>query len=103
MSCHNYIKYGVADLARKSLLYTHMNDVSLVHICHAVKSGRAPPARSNQPNKKIAATVDSNQKGYLLIQYLQQKVTDYILDMNAVNTYATFYLQKSPDRIILTV
>ena len=40
--------------------------------------------------------VDSKQKGGLLIQYLYLNVTDYIVDMNIVDTDAASYLHNYP-------
>ena len=40
----------------------------------------------------------SEQKGYLLKQDLWEQETDYILDMQVVNTDAALYAQKPPEK-----
>ena len=70
---HNEICYRVANLSSNALTYTHVSSKPLINLGRTMKSGRDPLAGSHTPKNPLAATMDSEQKGNLLIRDLSSK------------------------------
>ena len=70
MSFHDELCDGVANLARKSLMPTHVSNKPLIHPGCAVQILRGPLYRYHPPNNISGAEVYFKQKGKLLIRYM---------------------------------
>ena len=86
---------GVADQSLKSLTPIHMFNNPYIHTVCALLSESAYPSGSPQPINPPVKMTDSKQKWDLLIRYLQQKGTDFIIDMCVVNADDISYLKES--------
>ena len=78
-----------------------MCDNSLNDLGRSVRSGRAPLDGSHQPKKPPGMVVDSENKGDLLIRYLWERSTYFILDVRVLNTDVVSYMNKTPEKILV--
>ena len=93
---HNELCGGVVDLACKDLTPTHVRSDPLITPGRAVRSDRYMQNTSEIPKKQPGTAVDSNKRGDLLIRYLSERGTVYMLDMRAVNANAKSYQLRLP-------
>ena len=59
MSCHNELRYKVAELAIKYLTPNHVRNVPLIDPDCAVQSRKAFMYRSNPPNNLLEMAIES--------------------------------------------
>ena len=74
-----------------------MHDEPLINPSCTMRSGKVLWFNPNPPNNLLGVVVDSEQKGNLLIRDLWYQGKGCILHMHVVNTYAAYYLQKTPE------
>ena len=90
---HNDLRDGVADLASKAFTSTYVHDDPKIYTVHAMHGGKDKlKGSSSQDVGKL--------KGGLLIRDLWIQGTDSIHDMRVVNTDATSYQSKSPEKCL---
>ena len=98
----NELRDGVADLAGKDFIPSHVCDNPLIYLGRAVKRTKDTPARAIR-NKDHALAPPSEvmeQKGNLCIRDLWHQGTDSVHDMRVVKTDTQLHRMKDPERCL---
>ena len=92
---HNNLHDGLSELASKDFTPVHVRDDPNIYTGRAVRGGT--------DNLKGSPSKDEGElKEDLLIRYLWMQGTDSIHNMRVVNTDATSYQSKSPEKCLET-
>ena len=102
MSRYNELYDGVVDLEIKYLMPAYEHNNPLINEYHAVHSRRSPWTINYQPNNPPGIVVGSERKDDLLIRDFWFWGTYCILVMRDVNTEAVSYMNKTPEKSIVT-
>ena len=92
---HSELRYGLSDLAIKAFNPTHVHDDLKTYTGRAVLGGKVKLNGSPSKDK-------GELKGGILIKDLWTQGTDSIQDMHVINTDATSYQSKNPEKCLGT-
>ena len=102
VACHNKLQDGVADLAGRAFILSHVRVIPLISSSCSVKRPKAKPARTTDTTDWYSAPLPeaTEQKGYLLIRDLWQNGTNIVHDMRVVNTDTKSHSGKTLDKCL---